>query len=139
MLSRRLDSRTPSLEPEDGHVGDSCRGVGNPTLPPWPADQRFPPAETKHCIVPTVPGTLQRSPGWLSESGWRNMKPTLEGAVNSKAIDRSLLSQKKTNKAECGVVTGRDSGLLSVRCPPPTRHYSLNALVHSGGIVNITL
>lgn len=103
------------MEPEDGDLRDSCREVSNLSLSPWPADQRFPSAEMKHCIVPTVPGTLQRSPGWLSESGWRNMKPTLEGAVNSKAIDWPLLSQKKTNKAECGIVMGRASGyLLSV-------------------------
>lgn len=103
MLNRKLDSWGPSLEPEDGDVRDSCREVGNLSLSPWPADQRFLPAEMKHCIVPTVPGTLQRSPGWLSESGRRNTKPTLEGAVNRKAIDWYLLSQKKTKKTECGV------------------------------------
>lgn len=103
------------MEPEDGNGRDGCREVGNLSLSPWPADQRFPPAEMKCCIVPTVPGTLQRSPGWLSESGRRNTKPALEGAVNTKAIDWSLLSQKKTNKAERGIVMGRASGyLLSV-------------------------
>jgi hypothetical protein len=94
---------------------DSGKEVSHLSLSPWPTDQIFPSAEMKHCIVPTGPGPLQRSPGWMSESGQRNRKPSLEGTVNSKAVDWSLLSQKKSNKVGCGIVMGRDSGyLLSV-------------------------